>query len=276
MTDLYTFLHRREMRRGDSLASLIRLSLLVPLMIQIISHAGSAVEWITLGILGLYSGSLFWAQRIKYLLLLSSLSIIFDSLILTGVLFAGDLRSPGVMNHSPLLFLYPLIIYFAYLRCDDILLILSAVLNIILYNTAFLVSLGFSPDLSGRRILSEMGPQLFRTMILLIFTLALLEQSRRLRLILKNQNDYYEKVRRKHKPLFESLDSICEKYGLSKREAEVLKELLKGKTYRAIGEDLFVSLDTIKSHVKSIYKKIGLNSRSELFRKLKVETEQQK
>ncbi len=275
MTDLYTFLHRREMRRGDLLASLIRLSLLIPLMIQIMGHAGSSSEWITLGVLALYAGSLFWVQRVRYLPLLSGLSVIFDSLILTGVLFAGEWERPGLLSQSPLLFLYPLIIYFAYLRCDDIMLVLSTVLNILLYNTAFLISLGFNPELTAKLILQELGPQLFRTMILLIFSLALLEQSRRLRVILKNQNDYYEKIRKKNKPLFENLDSLSEKYGLSKRETEVLRELLKGKTYRAIGEDLFVSLDTIKSHVKNLYKKTGINSRSELFRELSREMNRQ-
>ena len=273
MTSLYTFLHRREMRRGDRLASLIRLSLLIPLIIRLLTDSRSSAGWLVIGTLAVYAGSLFWVQRVRYLPLLSGLSVILDSLLLTGFLFAGELVRPGVLGQSPLLFLYPLIIYLAYLRCDDVMLILSAVLNIILYNTAFLLSLGFSPELTGDLLLAELGPQLFRTLVLMIFSLALMDQSRRLRIILKNQNDYYEKVRKRNKPLFEDLDNIASRYGLSRRESEVLRELIKGKTYRSIGEDLFVSLDTIKSHVKSIYRKTGLKSRSELFGKLRMESE---
>jgi DNA-binding CsgD family transcriptional regulator len=271
MTDLYTFLHRREMRRGDRIASVIRLALIIPLMMPLMGNEG--LPFFPYGQAGflLYGGTLFLIQRRRFLPLLSGLSLIADSLILTTALFAGALGNPEFLDRTPLLFLYPLVIYMAYLHGDDIMLVLTTILNIILYNTAFLLNMGFAPSLEGGDLLLHMGPQLFRTMILIIFSLALMEQSRRARIILRNQNDYYEKVRTRNKPLFESLDSITDRYGLSRRESEVLRELLKGKTYRSIGEDLFVSLDTIKSHVKSIYKKTGLKSRSELFQRLRLE-----
>ena len=51
---------------------------------------------------------------------------------------------------------------------------------------------------------------------------------------------------------------------LTEREAEVTAMLLQGKTYKAIGEALFVSENTIRSHVKNIYAKAGVTSRAEL------------
>jgi len=51
---------------------------------------------------------------------------------------------------------------------------------------------------------------------------------------------------------------------LSVREGEVVAMIIQGKTYKAIGEALFVSENTIKSHVKSIYSKAGVTSKAEL------------
>jgi len=57
----------------------------------------------------------------------------------------------------------------------------------------------------------------------------------------------------------ESLDS----HKLSAREREVLEILSKGASYKKIAEELNLSYGTIHSHIKNIYKKIGVNSMSE-------------
>jgi DNA-binding CsgD family transcriptional regulator len=270
MIDLYTFLHRREKMRGETVSCLIRIGLTLPLLIEILvsREKGGMIGWLVLSALAAYSLTLFLVRKTKVQPLLSTLSIITDSLLLSGALFYGDLLEPGVLSSSPLLFIYPLIIYFSFLRSDEHILLLTVILNVILYNSAFLIGQGFNPHLENSQFMDLLGAQLFRTLVLVIFGLALLDQSRRIKTILRNQNDYYEKVRKRNQPLLENLNGINEKYGLSKREAEVLKELIKGKTYRTIGEELFVSLDTVKSHVKSIYRKTGLKSRNEVFQKL--------
>jgi DNA-binding CsgD family transcriptional regulator len=51
---------------------------------------------------------------------------------------------------------------------------------------------------------------------------------------------------------------------LSPRECEVFEELLKGLTNKEMGEKLFVSENTIKQHLKNIYNKFGVQSRSQL------------
>ena len=50
---------------------------------------------------------------------------------------------------------------------------------------------------------------------------------------------------------------------ISEREIEVLQLLANGRTYKEIAQELFVSVNTIKSHLKSIYGKLGVNNRRE-------------
>lgn len=51
---------------------------------------------------------------------------------------------------------------------------------------------------------------------------------------------------------------------LSKRELEVTSCLLQGKTYKRIAEELFISENTVKFFVKSIYTKFNIHNRAEL------------
>jgi DNA-binding NarL/FixJ family response regulator len=50
---------------------------------------------------------------------------------------------------------------------------------------------------------------------------------------------------------------------LSDREMDVLKEMVSGKNYRAIGEKLFISPLTVRKHAANIYDKLHVNSRAE-------------
>ncbi len=53
-------------------------------------------------------------------------------------------------------------------------------------------------------------------------------------------------------------------YGeLSERELEVLQRVAEGETNREIAEGLFLSPDTIKSHVSNIYRKLDVNRRAQ-------------
>ena len=47
---------------------------------------------------------------------------------------------------------------------------------------------------------------------------------------------------------------------LSRREIEVLQLLVKGKTAKEIGEELFISVHTVTSHRKNISAKLGIRS----------------
>jgi DNA-binding NarL/FixJ family response regulator len=52
-------------------------------------------------------------------------------------------------------------------------------------------------------------------------------------------------------------------YVLTSRELEVLNQLCKGKSYKMIGESLFISEETVRRHLKNIYKKLEVHSKSE-------------
>src|SRR4051794_32183910 len=50
---------------------------------------------------------------------------------------------------------------------------------------------------------------------------------------------------------------------LSEREKEILALLVKGKSYKAIASDCFISIDTVSTHVRHIYEKLHVHSKSE-------------
>jgi DNA-binding NarL/FixJ family response regulator len=56
---------------------------------------------------------------------------------------------------------------------------------------------------------------------------------------------------------------ISEDYDLSSREKEVLQHLVNGFSYKMIAAEMFISVDTVRSHIKKIYEKLHVNSKSE-------------
>jgi len=50
---------------------------------------------------------------------------------------------------------------------------------------------------------------------------------------------------------------------LSPRERDVLQGLVDGKTYKQIGDGLYISVNTVAFHVKQIYQKLHVHSRAE-------------
>jgi DNA-binding NarL/FixJ family response regulator len=54
---------------------------------------------------------------------------------------------------------------------------------------------------------------------------------------------------------------------LSRREQEVLEQLSKGYRYKEIADKLFVSLETVRTHIRNIYEKLQVNSRVDALKK---------
>jgi DNA-binding NarL/FixJ family response regulator len=50
---------------------------------------------------------------------------------------------------------------------------------------------------------------------------------------------------------------------LSEREKKILAQLVKGKSYKTIASDCFISIDTVSTHVRHIYEKLHVHSKSE-------------
>ncbi|MEJ5262214.1 MAG: response regulator transcription factor [Ignavibacterium sp.] len=58
-------------------------------------------------------------------------------------------------------------------------------------------------------------------------------------------------------------NSTAEDYKLSSREIEVLNLLADGYNYQEIAESMFISVDTVRHHIRNIYKKLHVHSQSE-------------
>lgn len=58
-------------------------------------------------------------------------------------------------------------------------------------------------------------------------------------------------------------DSLAN-YAFTSREGEIAELLVKGKTYKQISEQLFISIPTVKTHVSNIYKKSKARNKVEL------------
>lgn len=54
---------------------------------------------------------------------------------------------------------------------------------------------------------------------------------------------------------------------LTDRQIEIVNGIVNGKSYKMIAEDLFISLDTVRSHIKNIYSTLEINSKAELIKK---------
>lgn len=52
-------------------------------------------------------------------------------------------------------------------------------------------------------------------------------------------------------------------YNLSDREKQVLQLLVNGYSYKMIASEMFIAIDTVRSHIKKVYEKLQVNSKSE-------------
>lgn len=62
-----------------------------------------------------------------------------------------------------------------------------------------------------------------------------------------------------------AVEALAQECDLSSREREVLTLLCKGRTIGYIAEELGVSFNTVKTHVRNVYQKVGIHTRQELF-----------
>ena len=66
-------------------------------------------------------------------------------------------------------------------------------------------------------------------------------------------------------------ERIADSHQFTPRERDIFALLAQGFTIPAISEKLFVSENTVKSHVKSIYQKMGIHTRSELIEQVNAQ-----
>jgi DNA-binding CsgD family transcriptional regulator len=64
---------------------------------------------------------------------------------------------------------------------------------------------------------------------------------------------------------------VIEAYGLTPRERDVVRAIARGRSTPEIAADLFLSAHTVRDYIKSVFEKVGVNSRAELVAKLFAE-----
>jgi DNA-binding NarL/FixJ family response regulator len=68
--------------------------------------------------------------------------------------------------------------------------------------------------------------------------------------------DYFQQTHQSNSTLYQS--------NLTEREKEILLLLMKGLSYKEIASHIFISVETLNTHIKNIYRKLKVHSRSEL------------
>ena len=61
-----------------------------------------------------------------------------------------------------------------------------------------------------------------------------------------------------------TMEYLYQKYGISKREREIIREICQGATNQQIAEKLFITLQTVKDHNHNIFRKTGVKNRVQL------------
>lgn len=56
---------------------------------------------------------------------------------------------------------------------------------------------------------------------------------------------------------------------LTRRETEILEHIAEGKSRKKIAEELFIDLETVKSHIKNIYQKLDVHSKEDALKTAK-------
>lgn len=56
---------------------------------------------------------------------------------------------------------------------------------------------------------------------------------------------------------------------LTKRETEILEQVANGKSRSKIAKEMFIDLETVKSHIKNIYVKLNVHSREDAIKEAK-------
>lgn len=66
----------------------------------------------------------------------------------------------------------------------------------------------------------------------------------------------------------DNIENFAKTFSLSSREMDILDLIVENKTNQEIAEESFISIETVKSHRKNIYRKLGVNNVLDLYKLL--------
>lgn len=100
------------------------------------------------------------------------------------------------------------------------------------------------------------------TAVVLVFVFSLLHKSRFPEIGLEEENGA---VNAKNKGMWtKRCRALSEKCDLSERQYEVLVLIAQGRSAKYVEQELSISLSTAQTHIRNIYRKVGVHSRQEL------------
>lgn len=59
-----------------------------------------------------------------------------------------------------------------------------------------------------------------------------------------------------------------DEYSLTTRESEILHSLVDGLSYKALADKYFISISTVRTHIRHIYEKLHVNSKAQAVAKM--------
>jgi len=147
-------------------------------------------------------------------------------------------------------------------------------------NPAKIMGVGLSSNVLGVLLGSLLGNSLIKTnsvnnntsivalVVIFVILIILPVLHKRLLLLLKNHAYLTTLSEMTHGEQTLVKESVTLFGNLTERESEIVGLLLKGRTYRMVAEELFLSENTVKTHIKNVYSKLNINSKSELIKLL--------
>lgn len=110
--------------------------------------------------------------------------------------------------------------------------------------------------------------QVTNAAVIVIFLVMLMlpAVSRQLTRLLKSHTFLIEFAIEAKKDLDNTLPQFKTTNQLTEKETEIVELLLRGYTYKAISEHLYISENTLKYHVKNVYQKLNIKNKMELVR----------
>ncbi|HEV2591037.1 MAG TPA: response regulator transcription factor, partial [Gaiellaceae bacterium] len=58
-------------------------------------------------------------------------------------------------------------------------------------------------------------------------------------------------------------ETVARSAGLTEREVEIVKAVSRGLSNKAIAAELWITVQTVKFHLTSVYRKLGISNRTE-------------
>lgn len=103
--------------------------------------------------------------------------------------------------------------------------------------------------------------------IIIVITILILRITRQKKKLIEKENAFIRsEVERLSEQLISSSSSrsTIDDFDLTERQRQIIELVQKGQTNKEIGDELFISENTVKYHLKSIYEILGVQNRTDL------------